>query len=105
MTRYALVLNKKGTILSFKVVNADPERFPANDITGSHFSDLIGEACRKHLDDILREISRTRKPGSFHTFFSPSTSQPGPIVEWTVEPQHPRLFTAPRFVLTGKDTE
>lgn len=46
MTRYSLVVNKRGTILSFKVVDADPELFPVRDMTGHHFSRLIGEDLR-----------------------------------------------------------
>ena len=105
MTRYSLVLNKKGTILSFKVVDAEPERFPVKDMTGRHFSRLIGEDCRKDLRYILQEISRTRQAGSFQTFFSPRGMHAGPVVEWTIEPKAGNIFSAARFVLIGKDPE
>jgi len=77
MTRYSLVVNKRGTILSFKVVDADPKLFPVKDMTGRHFSRLIGDDCRKDLGHILHEISRTRQAGSFRTFFSPRGSHAG----------------------------
>ncbi|MBN9380472.1 MAG: hypothetical protein J0H74_06890 [Chitinophagaceae bacterium] len=105
MTRYSLVLNKKGTILSFKVVDADPERFPVKDMTGLHFSWLIGENCKKDLRYILQEISRTRQTRSFRTFFSPRGNLAGPVVEWTIEPKPGNIFSTARFVLIGKDPE
>jgi len=105
MTRYSLVLNKKGTILSFKVVDADPEQFPVKDMTGRHFSRLIGEDCRKDLRYILQEISRSRQIGSFQTFFSPRGTHTGPVVQWTVQPKPGNIFTTTRFVLIGRDPE
>jgi len=105
MTRYSLILNKKGTILSFKVMDADPEHFPVKDMTGRHFSRLIGEDCKKDLSHILQEISRTRRTGSFRTFFSPRGSYAGPVVEWTVQPKPGNIFTTARFELVGKDPE
>lgn len=106
MTRYALILNKKGTVLSFKVMDADPERFPVKDVTGHHFSRLIGEDCKKDLQYILKEIARTRQIGSFRTFFSPRGAHAGPVVEWTIQPRPGSFFSmAPRFELVGKDPE
>jgi len=105
MTRYSLVLNKKGTILFFKVIDADPERFPVKDMTGRHFSRLVGEDCKKDLRYILREISRTREARSFRTFFSPRGTHAGPVLEWTVQPKSVSIFSTARFVLTGKDPE
>jgi hypothetical protein len=105
MTRYSLVLNKRGTILSFRVIDAEPEKFPVKDMTGRHFSRLIGEDCRKDLRYILQQISKTRQMGSFQTFFSPQGMHAGPVVEWTIEPKAGSIFSAARFVLTGKDPE
>jgi hypothetical protein len=105
MTRYSIVLNKRGTILSFKVVDADPELFPVKNMTGRHFSRLIGDDCRKDLGHILDEISRTRQTGSFHTFFSPRGSHAGAVVEWTVQPKPASIFSTARFELIGRDPE
>src|SRR6187402_2712461 len=101
MTRYSLVLNKKGTILSFKVIDADPERFPVRNVTGHHFSRLIGEDCKKDLRHILQEITRTRQTRSFRTFFRPRGAHSGPVVEWTIQPRRGRFFSLPRFELVG----
>jgi len=105
MTRYSLVVNKRGTILSFKVVDADPKLFPVKDMTGRHFSRLIGDDCRKDLGHILHEISRTRQAGSFRTFFSPRGSHVGAVVEWTVQPKTGNIFSTTRFEMIGKDPE
>lgn len=105
MTRYSLILNKKGTILSFKAVDVDPERFPVKDLTGRHFSRLIGEDCRRDLRHILQQILRTRQAGSFRTFFSPRGVHAGPVIEWTIQPKPGNIFSTARFVLTGKDPE
>jgi len=105
MTRYSLIVNKRGTILSFKVVDADPELFPVHDMTGRHFSRLIGEDCKKDLGYILHEISRTRQASSFRTFFSPRGSHAGAVVEWTVQPKPGNIFSTARFELIGKDPE
>ncbi len=105
MTRYSLVVNKKGTILSFKVVDADPELFPVKNVTGRHFSRLVGENCKKDFKYILQEISKTRRTASFWTFFSPRGSHSGPVIEWTVQPKPGGIFTTTRFELIGKDPE
>lgn len=105
MTRYSLVLNKNGTILSFKALDVDPERFPVRDLTGSHFSRLIGEDCKKDLRYILREILKTRQMGSFRTFFRPRGAHAGPVVEWTIQPHPGSIFSTARFELIGKDPE
>ena len=105
MVRYSLVLNKKGTILSFKVMEADPEWFPVKDMTGRHFSRLIGEDCKKDLTHILQEISRSRQTGFFRTFFRPRGAHAGPVVEWTIQPKPGNIFSTARFVLIGKDPE
>lgn len=105
MTRYSLVLNKKGTILSFKVMDVDPERFPVSDMTGRHFSHLMGEDCKKDLRHILQDISKTRQTGSFRTFFRPRGAHAGPVVEWTILPKPGNIFTTARFELIGKDAE
>ena len=105
MTRYSLVVNKRGTILSFKVLDADPELFPVKDLTGRHFSRLIGEDCKKDLGHILHEISKTRQAGNFRTFFSPRGSHAGAVVEWEVHPKPGNIFSTARFEMIGKDPE
>jgi hypothetical protein len=106
MMRYSLVLNKKGTILSFKVMDADPERFPVKDMTGRHFSRLIGEDCRKDLKYILQQISRTRQAGNFRTLFSPRGMNVGPVIEWTIQRRPGSFFfSTARYELIGNDPE
>jgi hypothetical protein len=105
MARYSLIINKKGTILSFKVLDADPEKFPVKDLTGHHFSHLVGQNCKKDLGYILQEISKTRQTGNFRTFFSPKGIHAGAVVEWTVQPKPGNIFTSTRFVLIGKDPD
>lgn len=105
MTRYTIILNKKGTILSFKVVDADPDRYPVKDLTGRHFSHLVGDDCRRDLRCIFQEVSQTRLPFSFKTLFAPKGKHEGPVVEWTVQPKSISVFTRTRYLLIGKDPE
>lgn len=103
MTQYSILLNKKGTIISFKVVDADPKRFPTKNLRGKHFSRLIGRDCRKDIYDIIQQISKTQEPASFRTFFAPRQYSEGPIVDWTIQSKSGWLFAPTRYILVGKE--
>jgi hypothetical protein len=106
MTQYSLTINKKGTIMSLQVVDADPNRFPVRNLKGNHFSRLLGSDCRKDLSYMLRETDKTRKPSSFRTFLPPKGSNEGPLLEWTILPKSATLlniFFPARYVLVGKE--
>jgi hypothetical protein len=105
MAQFSILLNKKGTILSFNVTDADPKRFPIKKLTGRHFSQLIGVDCKKDLRHIMRETSKTRKPGNFRTFLAARGSQEGPVVEWTIMPKAGYVLLPARYLLIGKDPE
>jgi hypothetical protein len=105
MTRYTIELNKKGMILSFKVINADPDRFPVKNLTGRHFSYLVGDDCRRDLRSIFQQISKTRQPAVFRTLFAPKGPHSGPVVEWTVQAKSVSIFWMSRYLLTGRDPE
>lgn len=108
MTQYSVLVNKKGTILSFKIIDADPAKFPVKKLKGSHFSKLIGFNCKKDLQHILEEASKTQKPANFQTYIRSTAGFDGPVVEWTVRPKSGTildvLFPA-RYELTGKSEE
>ena len=108
MTQFSIVVNKKGTILSYEALNADPKRFPVKNLRGSHFSRLIGIDCKKDLRNILLETSKTRKPASFQTFFCPKGANEGPVVEWTIQPKSGNLLAdllSERYLLVGREPE
>jgi hypothetical protein len=103
MTQYSILLSKTGTIVSLKIVDADPERFPVKNLRGKHFSRLIGLDCRKDIYDIIQRISRTNEPTSFKTFFASRGSSEGPVVEWTIQPKSGWLLAPTRYLLLGKE--
>ena len=105
MTQYSILLNKKGTIVSFKVVDADPKRFPSKNLKGKHFSRLIGLDCKEDLHFIIEETTKTRKPGTFRTFSPPRGFCEGPVVEWTIQPKAGWLLAPTRYLLVGKEPE
>jgi hypothetical protein len=108
MTQFSIVVNRKGTILSYEAINADPRRFSVKNLRGSHFSRLIGTDCKKDLRNILQETSKTRKPTSFQTFFLPKGSFEGPVIEWTIQPKSGNLLDVllpERYLLVGKEPE
>jgi hypothetical protein len=102
MTQYSILLSKKGTIVSFKAVNADPKKFPVKNLKGRHFSRLIGLDCKKDLRFIIQETSKTHKPASFRTFFAARGSSEGPVVEWTIQAKSGWLLAPTRYLLLGK---
>ena len=71
MTQYSILLNKNGTILSFKFVDADAQKLPTKNLKGRHFSRLIGLDCKEDLRFLMQETTKTRKPGTFRTFSPP----------------------------------
>src|SRR5882762_9527263 len=103
MTKYTIEVNKRGTITSFEVVDADPSRYPVKDLTGRHFSHLVGDDCRRDLRYIFQEVSKTRNPATFKTLFAAKGKNAGPVVEWTVQPKSVSVFTMSRYLLIGKD--
>jgi hypothetical protein len=108
MTQFSIIVNKKGTILSYKAIDADPRKFPVKNLRGSHFSRLIGTDCKKDLRSIMQETSKTRKPSFFQTFFLPKGSFEGPVIEWTIQPKAGSLLDAlfpERYLLLGKEPE
>lgn len=105
MAQYSLLISKKGTILSITAMNVDPKRFPVQKLTGRHFSRLIGTDCKKDLQNIIQEISKTRKPGNFRTFLASRGSHEGPVVEWTIQPKTGNILLPTRYMLVGKDPE
>jgi hypothetical protein len=106
MAQFSILLNKKGTILSFNVMDADPKRFPIKKLTGRHFSLLVGVDCKKDLRHIMKQTSKTRKPSSFRTFLAAARgAQEGPIVEWTLLPKSGYVLLPSRYLLIGKDPE
>ncbi len=106
MTQYSILLNKKGTILSCSVTDADESRFPVKKkLTGRHFSYLIGMDCKKDLRSIIQETTKSRKPSNFKTFFSPQGSHEGPLVEWTMIPKSTSILLPTRYLLIGKAEE
>ena len=105
MTRYTIELNKKGTITSFKVIDADPDRYPVKDLTGRHFSHLIGDDCRRDLRTIFQHITKTRQSVSFRTLFAPKGPHSGPVLEWTVRPKSVGFLGLSRYSLIGRDPE
>lgn len=107
MTQYSILVNKKGTILSFKVADADPSRFPVKNLIGKHFSRLIGTNCKKDLHRIMQEASKTSKPGNFTTFLPARGTSSGPVVEWTVQPKSGNILDMllpARYLLIGRAT-
>ena len=105
MAQYSLLLNKKGTILSITAINVDPKRFPVQKMTGRHFSRLIGTDCKKDLRNIIQEISKTRKPGSFKTFLASRGASEGLVLEWTIQPKSSFMLLPARYLLVGRDSE
>ena len=103
MTQYSILLSKTGTIVSLKIVNADPKRFPVKNLRGKHFSRLIGLDCRKDIYDLIQRISRTNEPASFTTFFASRGASEGPVVEWTIQTKSGWLLTPTRYLLVGKE--
>lgn len=103
MTQYSILLSKTGTIVSLKIVNADPKRFPVKNLKGRHFSRLIGMDCRKDIYDMIQQISRTNEPASFRTFCASSGNSEGPVMEWTMQCRSGWLLAPTRYLLTGKE--
>ena len=105
MTQYTILLSKKGTMVSLKVVNADPDRVPVKSLKGKHFSRLVGQDCRKDIYDMIQQISTTHQSASFRTFFVPKGSSKGPVVEveWTMQPKSGWLLAPTRYLLLGKE--
>lgn len=103
MTQYSILLSKTGTIISIKIVNADPQRFPVKNLRGKHFSRLIGLDCRKDIYDIIQQVSRTNEPASFKTFLASGASSEGPVLEWTIQPKSGWLLAPTRYLLVGKE--
>lgn len=106
MTQYSITINRKGTIMSLQVVDADPNRFPVKNLKGNHFSRLLGTDCRKDLSYMLQETAKTRQPGSFRTFLPPKGANEGPTLEWTILPKASTLlniFFPTRYLLVGKE--
>ena len=102
MTQYSILLSKKGTIVSLKVDNADPKKFPVRNLKGKHFSRLIGLDCRKDIYDLIQHITRPQEPANFRTFFPARGSSEGPVVEWTIQPKVSWFFAPTRYILSGK---
>ena len=108
MAQYSLLLNKKGTILSFSIKDAAPHKFRVRKLTGRHFSSLIGADCKKDLRNIIQQISKTRKPGNFTTFLSAEGAYEGPAVEWTIQAKSGNLLhhlLPSRYLLIGRIPE
>lgn len=106
MTQYSLTINKKGTIMSLQVIDADPKRFPVRNLKGNHFSRLLGTDCRKYLSNILREATQSRETRSFRTFLPPKGANEGPLLEWTIQPKSGTLlsiFSSQKYLLVGKE--
>ncbi|HEY4060475.1 MAG TPA: hypothetical protein VGM30_01165 [Puia sp.] len=105
MTKYSIQVNSKGTILSLTVENPDPIRFPTRGLIGRNFCRLIGWDCRRDLQLILRNISRTHQPARFSTFIAPKGAAEGPVMEWTIHPKGRTLLLASKYVLYGTEPE
>jgi hypothetical protein len=105
MTQYSILLNKKGMILSFEVIDADPQKLPSKNLKGRHFSRLIGLDCKEDLRSLIKETTKTRIPGTFRTFSPPKGFCEGPVVEWTIQPKVGWLFVPTRYLVVGKEPE
>jgi hypothetical protein len=105
MTKYAIQVNGKGTILSVEVENPDPVRFPSRSLIGKNFSRLIGWDCKKELQMILKDISRTRQSASFSTFIAPKGSHEGPVMDWVIRPKGRTLLLSNKYLLHGSEPE
>ena len=103
MTQYSILLSKTGTIVSLKIVNADPKKLPVKNLKGRHFSRLIGMDCRKDIYDMIQQITRTNEPASFKTFSAARGNAEGPVVEWTMQPKSGWLLAPTRYLLIGKE--
>jgi hypothetical protein len=104
MAQYSILLSKKGTILSLKVADSDAKKIPVKKLTGRHFSHLIGSDCKKDLRNIIQETSKSRKPGSFRTFFAARGSFEGPVVDWIIQPRSNNflnILMPARYMLIG----
>jgi hypothetical protein len=84
MTKYSILVNQKGTILSFHVENPDTDRFPSEDLTGHNFGRLVGFNCWQDLDTLRKRVSKSRRPASFSTFVDLRNSGVHPIIDWTI---------------------
>ena len=106
MTQYSIVINRKGTIMSLQVENADPSRFPVKNLKGNHFSRLLGTDCRKDLGNMLRLTDKTGASCNFKTFLPPKGAHEGPFMEWTIQARSPTLldlFLPVRYQLVGRE--
>ncbi len=103
MTQYSVLLNKKGTIVSCKVVDADSQKLPVKNLKGRHFSRLIGLDCKVDLRFIIDETSKTGKPSTFRTFSPPRGFAEGPVVEWTIQPKSGWFLAPTRYLLVGRE--
>jgi hypothetical protein len=105
MTKYAIQVNGKGTILSVQVENPDPVRFTSKSLIGKNFSRLIGWDCNKELQMILRSISRTQQSASFSTFIASKGSKERPVLDWVIQPKGRTLCLSNKYFLYGTEQE
>jgi len=108
MTQYSILVNKRGTILSMEVKNADSTKLPVNKIKGRHFSRIAGFDCRKYLRLIMEQTSKSQEPTVFQTFFLVTGVAQNQIVEWTILPRTNHAnhlldkFIPTKYLLVGK---
>jgi hypothetical protein len=105
MTKYSIHVNGNGTILSLKVENPDPVRFPSGNLIGKNFSRLVGWDCRKDLKMILKSIAKTHQPARFSSFIAPKGANAGPFLEWTIQRKGRTLLLANKYELCGAEPE
>jgi len=103
MIQYSVLLNKKGTIVAFKVVDADPRKLPIKNLKGRHFSRMIGLDCKDDLRFLIEETAKTRQPGTFRTFSPPVGFVEGPVVEWTIRQKTGWMLQPTRYLLVGRE--